>query len=107
MKSCETCVKRKECETYAKYNGETLPVTLARTCSEYRDKETLKEFNRRIKTLKLTEEEKEELYTKFTESVENGFLCAYCQEKNHARGRGDEEKDWEFVFGNRGYRNWL
>jgi len=40
-----------------------------------------KEFNRRIKTLKLTEEEKEELYAKFTESLENGFLCAYCGDK--------------------------
>ena len=40
-----------------------------------------KEFNNRIKTLKLDEKTKEELYVKFIKSIENGFKCAYCAEK--------------------------
>ena len=36
IKSCENCIK-KECKIYSKYNGEILPVTLARTCNEYQE----------------------------------------------------------------------
>ena len=44
-------------------------------------KDQLKEFNTRIKTLKLDEPEKEELYVKFIKSIENGFKCEYCNKK--------------------------
>jgi len=84
MKSCENCIKRKECKLYDNYNGKILPVTLARTCNEYQDAETIrerKEFNRRIKPLKLDETTKEELYAKYIKSVQNGFKCYYCGEK--------------------------
>jgi len=84
IKSYEKCVKKKECEIYDTFNGEMLPVTLARTCNEYQDAEMLKEkkeFAQRVKPLKLDERTKEELYAKFTESLENGFRCVYCDEK--------------------------
>lgn len=83
IKSCKKCVKKKECKIYDKCNGEMLPATLARTCNEYQEvmpKEE-KEFNNRIKTLRLDKKEKEELYAKFIIRLENGFKCAYCFEK--------------------------
>ena len=40
-----------------------------------------KEFNNRTKSLKLTKEAKEELFIKFQECFNNGFLCAYCNER--------------------------
>jgi len=40
-----------------------------------------KEFNNRIKTLGLDKKEKEELYAKYVGSINNGFKCAYCDEK--------------------------
>ena len=43
--------------------------------------EELKEFNRRIKTLKLDPKAKEELYAKFTKSINNCFKCFYCGER--------------------------
>lgn len=46
---------------------------------------TEKEFSKRIKTLRLTEEEKEELLSKFLHTIESGFLCYYCEEKMELR----------------------
>ena len=37
-----------------------------------------KEFNKRLKTLKLDEQAKEELFDRFSETYNNGFKCAYC-----------------------------
>ena len=45
------------------------------------NEEQLKEFNRRIKPLKLDKSAKEEIYTKFSDRVNKGFKCAYCDEK--------------------------
>lgn len=36
-KSCKKCIGRKECKIYDAYNGERLPVTLARTCEVYKE----------------------------------------------------------------------
>jgi len=40
-----------------------------------------KEFNKRIKSLKLDEQAKEELFDKFKLCYENGFPCYYCKER--------------------------
>ena len=40
-----------------------------------------KEFNKRIKTLKLDEQAKGELYDTFIECWEKGFRCVYCRKR--------------------------
>jgi len=40
-----------------------------------------KEFDKRVKNLKLDDQAKEELYTKFSECFNNGFLCVYCNKR--------------------------
>ena len=45
------------------------------------EKDMKKEFNNRIKSLKLSEKEKEELFAKFVKALKNGFTCEYCNNK--------------------------
>lgn len=40
-----------------------------------------KEFNKRIKALKLDEQAKEELFDKFKECWDTGFRCFYCRKR--------------------------
>lgn len=40
-----------------------------------------REFDKRIKSLKLDEQEKEELYDTFIECWDTGFRCVYCRER--------------------------
>ena len=42
--------------------------------------ELRKEFDKRTKTLKLDGQAREDLFIKFQECFNNGFLCAYCNE---------------------------
>ena len=52
--------------------------------------ELKKEFNKRLKTLKLDEQAKEELFDRFSEIYNNGFTCAYCDERMELKW-GDTE----------------
>jgi len=46
-----------------------------------REESLRKEFDKRVKTLKLDEQAKEELFNKFKLCYENGFTCYYCKER--------------------------
>ena len=46
-----------------------------------KEEDMRKEFNKRIKSLKLTEEAKEELFNMFSGIYNNGFRCTYCNER--------------------------
>jgi len=39
------------------------------------------EYNKRVNSLKLTKEAKGELFIKFQECFDNGFLCVYCNKR--------------------------
>jgi len=52
---------------------------------------TRKEFDKRVKTLKLDEQEKEKLFNRFLELYNyGGFKCAYCDERMELKW-GDTE----------------
>ena len=46
-----------------------------------RERELKAEFDKKVKALKLDEQAKEELFTQFTKLYEDGFKCAYCNER--------------------------
>ena len=57
----------------------------------YYEKKILRpEFNKRIKSLKLDEQAKEELFNRFSEIYNNGFTCAYCEQRMELK-YGDTE----------------
>ena len=39
------------------------------------------DFNKRVKILKLDDQAKEDLFNRFSELYNNGFKCAYCNER--------------------------
>ena len=49
-----------------------------------------REFDKRVKTLKLDNQAKEELFNRFSEIYNNGFTCAYCEERMELKW-GDTE----------------
>jgi len=58
---------------------------------EKQQQQLRKEFNNRIKSLKLTKEAREELFNRFSELYEyRGFKCAYCDERMELK-YGDTE----------------
>ena len=55
-----------------------------------RERELKAEFDKRVKVLKLDEQAKEELFNRFSELYNNGFKCAYCNERMELK-YGDTE----------------
>ena len=81
---------------------------------ETEERQLRKEFDKRVKTLKLDKQAKEELFNRFSEMYNNGFKCAYCGKRmelkfqneygwtiDHifprAKGGKDEISNLEFV----------
>ena len=54
------------------------------------NEELKKEFDKRVKTLSIDNKAKEELFDRFLETYNNGFKCAYCNERMELKW-GDTE----------------